>query len=206
MSLAENLVPTRVSRLPACSHGSLSGPPRLCILTVHTATGQRVMTRCSLLHVAAMALCFCHVSNAWAVLPRQTCPFSGDNSGRAWSSVRVSLECCLADLYLTAHSHREKCSSSLYPNRGFRTNLDGAGSLIESGSKICYCTCARMLGSRTWLFQDCCPQRVPYLLSNVLSNRVRAHGCPRLTPCASRTSTPRRHIVWILMHHLRPAP
>lgn len=44
-----------------------------------------------------------------------------------------------ADLYLTAHSHRENVPQA-YPDRGFRTNVYGAGSLIESGSKICYYT------------------------------------------------------------------
>jgi hypothetical protein len=54
--------------------------------------GQRVMTRCSLPHVVGMAPCSCHVSNAWAVLPRQTCLSRARAAAGFWSAAQVSLE------------------------------------------------------------------------------------------------------------------
>lgn len=56
-----------------------------------------------------------------------------------WSSAQVSLGGSLADLCSTAPSRMENVPQA-HPERGFRTNLDGAGSLIQSGSKICYYT------------------------------------------------------------------
>lgn len=137
MSLAKRLAPTCVSPLPACSHGSLSGPPRLRALTVRTAPGAASHDAVLPPSCGWHAPCFCHVSNAWAVLPRQTCPFPGESSGRVGSSAQVSLGVCLADLYLTAGSRRAN-DSEPHAERGFRTNLDGARSLIQSELKICY--------------------------------------------------------------------
>lgn len=138
----------------------MSGPPRLRILTVHTATGLRVMARCSLPHVVGMALCFCHVSNAWAVLPRQTRLCRATTAAGFWSSAQVSLGGSRADLSSTAHSRKENVPQA-YPDRGFRTNLNNAGSLIQSESKICYYYEVHgMLGCEAWLFQGCYLQRV----------------------------------------------
>lgn len=63
-----------------------------------------------------------------------------------------------------------------------------------------------ILGCEAWLFQGCYLQRV--LLSSDLrvANHRHAHARPHLTPCACRNDTPRRQIVWTLMHRLRPAP
>jgi len=150
------------------------------------------MTRCSLPHVVGMAPCFCHVSNAWAVLPRQTCLSRARAAAGFWSAAQVSLEGCLADPYLTADSPRANAPEA-HAQRGLRTNLDGARSLIQSGLKIYY-PC--VLGYEAWpLLSAACP-----LIFYLLSWQPLADARPPLTSLAQGTPTSRRHITHLDTH------
>ena len=77
--------------------------------------GRRVMTRCSLPLVVGMELCFCHVSNAWAVLPRQESLSRARTAAGSGSycPVKLSLEGCLASRLLRTNV------SQAHPNVDF---------------------------------------------------------------------------------------